>query len=482
MIQQIAFLLFLYLMGLGIQLPLSRRIGPAFWAIAAFPVGHLLWVTVLVFSLMIRLPLTFGSAVTMTAAVFVGRASLALRKGWRPRRADIIAAAGMFLSLALTGMIAGVFDFSTLSADSIMVSYLGRMLAQRGGFHWAMNGILPDWGIYTVLAQAASVWLGSDYVSLIQPFLAVSVVALVAWGIHRSLNVGADSATARALVVALLGAAMVATSMFFAFNAVFIHNAMPATCYTLLAFSAFWLTEDAEEGAWTGIGWVGLWGVVLSRPEGPVIATLIAVSGLSARPFSRRPMLQWAGGVFLLTVIWYVQLAAMSDDSSQVMSPARALMTTAPLLAVVILSAIGAGKLDWLRRYSGSLMMLGSAVALGYALITYWKDMEISLKWVAVNLLYTGRWGFSTISLAASLPLAILIGAKIRREKAFAVFLVTYPLLILLMGSMRSQYRHGWGDTANRMFLHLFPVAILYLAVKLGPLLARKPDPAAKRT
>lgn len=457
---QLAFLAVLYVVGLVGHLSLARRLGPTFWALFALPAGALWWVAASGLFLLVRLPLTLEGLLFFLAVVSLTRVALAWRKGWRPEKQGLAAVMVVSCVHVAAATLVHRFDYTMMSSDGFIITYLGRSLAESGGFHPLLSGILPEWGMFTVLMQAPSFWLGLDYLPLPQPLLSLSFVGLLGWTTWKAT---------RSKFVAGAAAALLGTSLFYVFNTFYVHNGLPAGLYLFLAFTGFWQAEGDRESAWLEVAWAGVVGLVLARPEGAVLASVVVIATACTATYHRGRFLGGAAAVTAVALCWYAQLGSWSDDSSKVMSPMKAALIAAPMLGVVAVAALSGTKADVLRRWSGRLLLLAVAVGLVVAFSVVGDPMWQSLSWLGFNTFYTGRWGMTTSALAATIPVASLIGAKVRREESFRVLLVTAPLFFLLMGSMRVPYRHGWGDTANRMLLHVFPLAVLYVALKLGP-------------
>ena len=62
----------------------------------------------------------------------------------------------------------------------------------------------------------------------------------------------------------------------------------------------------------------------------------------------------------------------------------------------------------------------------------------------------------------------VIFGPRLKSEGVWLEVLGGGILLILLLGMIRSvPYRAGWGDSGNRMLVHLAPLAVMYTLVKV---------------
>jgi len=464
---QLLFISLLFLVGIAVQASAAVNMARGLAAVVALPLGLLVWTSAVVAALVLRVPIR---PVTMLLAM-AGVIAAGLAIGGSEGRRAIARAVGEFvLVLGVYGAVAcavGIWDFSVMSPDGIMMTNLGKIIAQTGGLHWSLAGTLPDWGIFTVAVQAPASWLRLDYLNLVHPMLAASVAAQVFWLVQR--HSGDVPVTAATRLFAAFAALFVGTCLFFVFNAFFVHNSMPTAMFVTTAFTL--LAESAADGGVRvrHLGWFGIFGIVLSRPEGPILAAIVAVAFMASDgPQSKVPAMILAGA----TCAWYAQVALLCNASSDVMSAPKAVITASALVAVALVDALPRRLSLFMKRHAAPLMVGGLVCANVVAMALSAPDYLLSAKWVLLNLLYTGRWGTSWAVAFSMLPLAMIAGRRGRIDRALGFILLTFPLFVLLIGSMRNPYRHGWGDSANRMFLHVFPLLVAYLCVRLGPLAA----------
>ena len=89
---------------------------------------------------------------------------------------------------------------------------------------------------------------------------------------------------------------------------------------------------------------------------------------------------------------------------------------------------------------------------------------------IAHNIL-AGGWGSTWLVLLVP----IVAAAGLSRARApLWYLLLTLLISVLVLGALRIPYRLGWGDSANRMLLHYFPLAILVGCTSFHTLMARR--------
>ena len=114
-----------------------------------------------------------------------------------------------------------------------------------------------------------------------------------------------------------------------------------------------------------------------------------------------------------------------------------------------------------------SLTVIGLAGILSLYLLSQEKAVESCLIFLS-NAIATGHWGAFWWTFGPIVVFLMILGPRIRSEGVWLAVLGGGLLIILLLGAIRSDpYRTGWGDSGNRMLIHLAPLAIMYTLVKV---------------
>lgn len=207
-------------------------------------------------------------------------------------------------------------------------------------------------------------------------------------------------------------------------------------------------------------------GLALGRVEGLLLVGLMLVAAVTYRGWSRRSL----GVVALIGVvvpaIWYGRLATTVIDAD-ILSPSRMVMlllvATAPLL-VAIISEPG-HPIPWLA--SMTLFFLGAATLL--VALTNPAGMGTSVSHLFLNLASTGLWGAVWWVV---IPLFVMSVSKLHQTNEKSGWLVLtfgYVLIVLLLGGIRDvPYAARWGDSGNRMMVHVLPAFFLLIFSAFG--------------
>ena len=375
---------------------------------------------------------------------------------WR-RGETLVAALAVAGTAMLVSLLSIRLGWIQLSFDSVEQIAVGRALAQTGLGN-DLGTLLASWGVLLPLVQGASVFLGVDMLTALQPLLWLAfcaILAAFAWqmgGPHPAVTI-------------LLPLSLIATSYFFVFQSAYVHNSLASATFLLLFIAATMLALEQQKNHWITLAFLSLFGFTLARTEAPLFAALAIV--LVASLFDRGP--HWLH-FRRLTVIyvasataWCIALIMMIGTGSDIMTPGRIVVLISALLGAALVvswpaSLFGTGIRAWLPLIVVVASLL--AVAGGYL----WKPEHTmqNLRAVGGNLLLTGRWGATWWIMAFAFPLLIALSPG-RHGRMFAAFFVAFSSVVILMGLARIPYRTGWGDSANRLFTHLLPVLAVWM-------------------
>ena len=235
-------------------------------------------------------------------------------------------------------------------------------------------------------------------------------------------------------------------------------------------------------------------GFTLHRLESPLVVLFLLVLLGSRRDAMRKQWLMIVVAYTLFLLVWYGGLAAMSVvlrgptdvrwgglPSAKVLDERKAACFVALFVAYTVVLVMGrrSSMVCWVLRRGGAI--LAGGILIGIALFSLLRPnhMMASLRSVCVNLLCHDPFGWGRTP-AACLVIAPLV-TRLRRfphSGLLGNFIVGYFLIVFCLGFLRNPYRTGPFDSANRMLLALFPVALCYLTLKIGALITRIDDPA----
>ncbi len=201
------------------------------------------------------------------------------------------------------------------------------------------------------------------------------------------------------------------------------------------------------------------------RMEGLLLTTLLIISFVSIEKLSRKDLVTFFLISLVVPMLWYVRLAIAGASGSTIISPRNTIL--------MLLIAAGPLVLNWWRR---SLKVLDhlpniTIIALGiifcFLLLTNEQTIESGLIFLS-NTVGTGYWGAFWWTFGPLTVVLFCFGPRIRNEIVWIMTIGGGLLVILLLGAIRRiPYRIGWGDSGNRMLVHIAPLAVIYIAVKV---------------
>ena len=329
-----------------------------------------------------------------------------------------------------------------------------------------MSGVLGSYPIALLSVEGLAGKLG-------MPFAASSLAAVSVLGLSGAFNVCAHplSQSKRGFrvvttVILIIGGAV---SMYVTrVQLGYIGSHALAAAYYSIGVAAifapnagFSLTGISSESARASLLGVACAGASLTRVEGPLTACLLLVAAITYRGWSRRSIVILMGWAFVVPAFWYGGLAILGA-STDILSPIR-MVAMLSALGIPLLVAAFVKPSDPIPWFA-TLALMTMAVAIVIMGSDSTSHLGASVSALAMNLGSKGLWG---ITWWVVLPLAILALARINADSSASSWTVVtfgFVLLILILGGIRDMpYRSGWGDSGNRMMVHVLPAFILLI-------------------
>ena len=438
-------------------------------ASAAFPIGALAWAMAGVLLLTAGLPYrpTFilGAGIMVLGAIFFFTQP---RNEGRAEGRFPTWGSGATLGLAIIGaFLAPRIRLSYFCDDSFLIVFFGRLIRQDHGISPAAATQLSGFGIFLPLLQSAGKWLGIDYLWSLSLMLGGSLLGTWLGLLPAIAKKMFPAVGFRDRILPLLMAVLILlSSYFFDFQFFLIHNNILASMFFLL-FSAgilFYYLEPEESG-WLVLTGMGALGYALARLEGPLMI-LPGLCLLLATPGGRRIDLnRMLGVLFAIIVVWHLRMLALMKGANITLSPGLILLIDL-LLAIPFIATL---QKFWERTQPLTTWVSNHMVTMSFvlAVVVYRIDPKLwSFTWpsIAKNALFLGFWGITWVFIPPALVLARWLD-DFRGGRVLGNLVSVYLLELLVLGFGQGGYRPGWGDSANRNITHVFPVALLYLAM-----------------
>lgn len=487
------FLMFLCAAGLAVNFALFRRIDPWFLGLSATFSGAVLWVTVAATLFALSSVVTgntnlFSPATTLATCgaiivVLWGRIILRVpsRKEWAA-----IAAAGLFAAVCAAASIG--FDLSVYTFDSYDMYRLSYSMAEFPSLHGYVYGWLVSYPFLLPTLTFVSGSIGVEHAYFVPAFFSANFVGVFVYCSFRAAR--NSSSRSFAVVTALTVSWALFSTYFMVFNFFYMNSHMLAAAYIYLFAYAGWMALETREENYLRLAGLLLVGYVFARLEAPLIAAVFAFV-LATLCTGRLRGARWLTLPLVVALLWYLTLWQVVGEAASILSAPRFLQISGIMaVAAIAVAATEVRRLGPALRPLPIIAGILSPAVVGVLFLVKPEHMRTSAGAMIDNFLETGLWtNFPTIILI--LGALLIVTRNVRHEQLFLLIVIFYIGELLLFGFLRSNpYRLGFGDSANRMLLHIAPVVMLWIVLKIvsmvrfqsqGAHRTGTPDPRVRR-
>jgi hypothetical protein len=421
-------------------------------------------------------PLPTSPALTLAVTFAAPAAWWALR--WRRGddvRISVPHAAGLLAVLAVVVAVLRAANLAKWHTDSFMYLMAGELIAD-GRYASDVSTYLLTARTLGVPLLHAPAHLGGDYfLTSIHALLAAATLAIVIWLLRRGLAYAA--APAALTTFAVLGGVLLLTNNRFVFSAFYLNGHLLVALLLLVIAGNGWLLArgvvpaDAPPRALIMLQAVAIPALVISRPEAAMLAVLALLPTWLAGQVRARHRMVTVATLGAANTVWqgFVAWIHLARDAPLPLTTIGSLA-----LGVLLLAAIPLLRrplrvwLLWAAEGGLWLALLGFVAARGPA------NLLESAGATAVNVLYAGRWGLSVLILIL-LVLGVLLLSRVPHLTYLRFPVTTFVPLGFLLAYLRDiPYRIGFGDSLSRMFMHVVPLAVLYVIAAMAAAVAAR--------
>jgi len=302
------------------------------------------------------------------------------------------------------------------------------------------------------------------YLTSIGPLFGVSGFGLFVWLCWRAVRGLVQS---RRLLLVGSAALFLVSSNRLVYDAFYVNTHIEVAFYTLVAIAGAWLAVTTREWSWAIPAGIGLAMTLLFRPEAPIVAAIILVA-IGASDAGWRVRLAMTVPMVVITALWYGVILWQNASGGDTISP------TAPVFGSLV-AVVGAvmvvawGSVDRLRplmRYIDRVM-LAAMLVVAVALAAFNPEVFTSSLEAAFQntVLSQGAWLF-TWSVGIPLLILALLVHDVPHARLWTVPIVGFGLLWFLLPMIRDgAYRVGTGDSGSRILAHMLAVVVAFLVL-----------------
>jgi hypothetical protein len=477
---QTLFVAALYLLGVLFALLLRKRIPAGFIVISGYLWGTLLWVVAAIVSIVVARAVTLPLTISGLGIMAAGVAALHIRQDtWRLSRREGLGIAGMLALVSGVALASSHYNYASVSPDSVNQILFGRVLVLDGITDWVSTEFASR-GIFLPAIQSASVFLGDDYLWSVQPVFGASFCLVFIYLTQRALCTHKQQPSITWGWAGAAGFTLMVGVFFMLFQVFYIHNNFLSGIYLFVAVASFWLALQEDNHSWLIVGMLAMAAFTLARIEAALFGMIFLSILIAARQFSYRTRLLIVLPYSVFGGLWYVflllNIPSGEDVTGSTLSPSRIILVSGIFVAASV--GIVLTRYERVRRqvlpYVPYLMGAGLLAGLGMVLVSEPGNLHEAIRNTIDNMLFAIWWPQTWISYwwgmtwftMLLLALVSLTLPRIPHERLFALGIPAFFVLVFDFLLVRGGYRLGWGDSANRMLVHILPVIVFYFALK----------------
>ena len=477
MINQFIFLLFLGILGLNFMLFFRKTLSLINIYALSLPMGLSFWEFILLILFISGLP--FNAYVIVFLNLFLLTTFIIYNfKNKNFSKKDLRYSVIYFLSFSLSSTFFIIVNYSFLTNDSWALLLGGKYIA---AYNNLSENLIPLGGTYSYFIHSSSSLFGFDYLYALFPLMALSLSLFYSYNLYSPLR-GKSLALNQEFFFSLLSVLFLLSSYFILFNANYLHSNLIYGFYSFIALYGLWKRLMSGDRNWLIISCVALLTASFMRTEGPLFSLIIIIILISTRIIKFKEKLYYVGIILLFVVAWYVKLLFIFPGLTSKYS-----LNTDRVILIIILYFITFTvlllsqkiTLNKLNKYFPLIMLY--SLSLMWSVLIFTRGLKIKggvpvLKKYGifiVNTIKYGGWGVTWIALGL-LFIAGLSLKRVKYESVFLYYIFSFALLFNSINLYRGGWRLSWGDSGNRMLMHIIFIIAFYAFLKFRNVLFTK--------
>lgn len=458
------FVAMLQVVGAVFAAAVVRDVGRLGAAIMGLPLGMALYGLATAALLTMRIPFHSLGALAVVGVLTVAWGIAAVGGRGLRRFAPTL---GVAAAVAVAGSaLFQVLHLTRVTADSFRYLALAGIISETGELAAATPGLLRTRSLLAAVPHTGPGASDTLYLASIMPLLGLAGLATFTWLAWRTLRERGWSSTVVILVVASAGAFLLSTDRL-VFNLFYLNVHLLIGVYAMLMVAALWLRSQGHPPGWTAVAAVTAAALVVSRPEGPLLAALLAVPGLTSLRIPLRERWAVALAIAATCVGWYaIRLAPLLDDGLR-----EDLVLGALVAATGVVGLAAASSWSATRRVTAHaplLVFLALVVLLGVLAANDPAIAETAVRASWENVTGRGLWRGTWLIVPVLFLLALAV-SRLPAPQFWTFPILAFPVFLLALGLLRGTgYRVGPGDSGNRMLAHILLVSVLFIVMSVG--------------
>ena len=466
------FLIEIFLLGCAIALLFRGKISNFFLAFLAIFLGLFGYLINVVILAILQIQISVLVLTVMMAVEIV----LLLILSWLLsgkflitfKQADLwYLAAGAFFIIAVRYFLNNEYVFA--SPDSLYLIIMGRNILETGLSVWYFASPL-QWGVFVPVLHIIGFLFGYEYAWFIQPVMSFAFLFLFGFVIFKASR---DISSKKYLpyVLALLGIGLLLSTNLYWIAQFYIHNNLDTAIFLFMAVASLYFAIRDSENAWLGVTAIFLILLGMTRSENVILVSLLIVLSIATRKIPYQKMLLTFLPFLVFQIFWNIVIIRIDPIAfSNLMNVSQLKLVTIALVA--LMGFVLVSGIPWVKEklvpWINPLLVTG--IVLLFAFVVLQNPSKIFLDtWDNVqNMFYSGKW-LTTFWVVFTLLLLVKPKHKDQLTSFFNTLIFSFFSMIVILGAVKAGgYHNLWYDSANRMYIHILPIMIFYLMVKIS--------------
>jgi hypothetical protein len=383
--------------------------------------------------------------------------------------------AGIFFIVGSWFFINKGFVFA--SPDSLYMVIMGRGILETGLSEWYFSSPL-QWGMFVPVLQTIGMLFGQEYAWFIQPVLSLTFLVLFGILIYKASRSLTRQKTLPAfLTVASLGI-LLSSNMFWVAQ-FYVHNNLDTGIFLFIVVASLYFAIREQKTAWLGITAIFMILLGMARTENVILAAIVILLAVATRKIPQRQLLSTFLPFLITQIIWNLTVIRLDPVAfGNLMSVSQLKLVTLALAALTGFLVLAGNS--WIKKrivpLINPLLWIGVGLLLVLVFVLEPANRFLDL-WDNLRAMFvTGKWLASFWGVGF---LLLLVRADKERleshfTKFFSILIAAFFSMIVILGSVKGNYHSAWYDSANRMYIHIFPLMLFYLSLKISSTVSLK--------
>jgi hypothetical protein len=318
------------------------------------------------------------------------------------------------------------------------------------------------------MIQTIGMLFGQDYVWFVQPIMSIILYISLAYFGYRSVSRFIAGKWVAGLLVAATLFIFISSNLPLAML-VYIHTNLSSGLFLFLGVvSLYFAVEDKQDG-WLILSCFSLISFSLLRIENVLVALSVVFIYFSSGKLKREQELKAFVPYLLVQSIWLLVVLSQNYVTYlDTLSKEQILVIFTACIGMLVLVFIRQWRfidkvVGWVGKVFPVLFLLGWSI-LGILNPTAFVT---NIRSVSSNLFITGNWSafwWVTVGLA----IISAFHSRFPQKRILLDIVLTFVMIVQILGFFRSPYHGRWFDSANRMMIHIAPLFLFFVVTQVA--------------